>query len=386
MTLTNAILATARPRDRRYKLYDERGLYLLVTPQGSKLWSFRYHFGDAERSLRFGPYPEVTLKEAREKRDDARHLLRNGTDPSVARKAAKVAQAATFELAGREYLGQTDLKPATLTKAYWLLEQLKPLHRVPIAELRSPELLTALKRIEADGRHETAHRANMLVGRILRYAAVTGRRAERDISEDIRGSLKPISSVSRAAITDPHEFGALLRAIDSYEGPVIVKHALKLAPLVFVRPGELRGAKWREFNFDKREWLIPGERMKMGRPHLVPLANQAIDLLLSLQLETGDNLLCFPGRPGRPISESAITAALRALLYTSEEMTWHGFRASASTLLNEQGVDPALIELQLAHAKKNKIAAVYDRSQRVGERREMMQAWSDYCDKLKNGV
>jgi integrase len=259
----------------------------------------------------------------------------------------------------------------------------------PIREITAPELLSALRKIESRGHHETAHRAKQKCGRVFRYAIVTGR-ADRDITADLRGALVPVVSKNHASLTDPAEVGALLRAIDGYEGQPITAAALKLAPLVFVRPGELRGARWPEFDLDNAEWRIPAERMKMGEQHIVPLARQAVAILRELRELTGGGLgeLVFPSLLSldRPMSNNTVNTALRRLGYTKEQMTGHGFRSMASTLLNEQGYSPDVIELQLAHAERNKVRAAYNKAQRLAERRKMMQAWADYLDGLRNPV
>jgi integrase len=256
--------------------------------------------------------------------------------------------------------------------------------RRPIREVTPPELLAALRKIEARGHHETAHRAKQKCGQVFRYAIATGR-AERDISADLRGALVPVVSRNHASLTDPAEVGALLRAIDGYEGQPITAAALKLAPLVFVRPGELRGARWAEFDLDGAEWRIPAERMKMGEQHIVPLARQTVTILRELKALTSFGEYVFPSllTLTRPMSNNTINTALRRLGYTKEQMTGHGFRSMASTLLNEHGFPPDVIEPQLAHAERNKVRAAYNKAQRLVERRKMMQAWADYLDGLR---
>jgi len=376
----------AKPREKPYKLFDERGLFLLVVPSADqyrgRLWRFRYRVNGVEKLLALGSYPDVSLKRAREKRDEARRLLADGVDPNVQRKTERAASTETFEAIGREWLAHRAKTTAAITqqKAIWLLEQIfSEIGSRPLREVAAPELLAALRKIEARGHHESAHRAKQKCGQVFRYAIATGR-AERDISADLRGALVPVVSRNHAALTDPAEIGALLRAIDGYAGQPITAAALKLAPLVFVRPGELRGARWAEFDLDIAEWRIPSERMKMGAQHIVPLSSQAVAILRGLQILTGKGEYVFPSvlSASRPMSNNTVNTAIRRLGYSKEQMTGHGFRSMASTLLNEQGFPPDIIELQLAHLDSNKVRSAYNRAQRMAERRQMMQAWSDY--------
>ena len=394
MKLTDTKIRTAKPRERPYKLFDGGGLYLLVSPQkdgsAGRYWRLKYRVHDKEKVLALGVYPEIGLREAREARDDAKKLLVRGTDPSEKKRTSKIIQADTFRLVAEEWLGLQAKKLAdvTLEKGRWMLEAFvyPRLGDRLINEIKAPELLGALRVIEAKGRHETAMRTKQRCGQIFRYAIATGR-AERDITADLRGALAPVPTKNRAAITDPVRVGELLRAIDGYAGEPATAAALKLAPLTFVRPGELRGAEWREFDLEGAEWRIPGERMKMGDAHIVPLSSQAVGILTGLQAITGNGRYLFPSLRSRerPMSENTLNAALRRLGYTTDEMTAHGFRAMASTLLNEQGFPPDVIELQLAHVERNKVRAAYNRAQRLPERRKMMQAWADYLDGLKAG-
>jgi integrase len=312
-----------------------------------------------------------------------------GTDPSDVRKAEKRAQADSFKAIAEEWVEKqrATLEAETVTRLEsWLAVVYKSLGSKPLAKIEPPELLAVLRRIEHRGKLETAHRTLAACGRVFRYAIATGR-ASRDISADLRGALAPAVKKNFAAITDPKRVGALLRSIDAYSGQPSTEYALKLAPLVFVRPGELRGARWAEFDLEAAEWRIPAARMKMDREHVVPLSRQAVTLLRALQEITGDGELLFPGlrHPSRPISENTLNAALRGMGYGKDEMTGHGFRSMASTLLNEQGFAPDVIELQLAHQEKNKTRAAYNRAQRIEERRRMMQAWADYLDGLRAG-
>lgn len=388
--LTESTIRAAKPADKPYKLYDERGLYLYVTKTGSKLWRKQYYFGGREKLLSFGAYPEVTLRRAREKRDEARRQLADGIDPSATKRAEKVAQADTFAALASEWMDmqRKKYKPKTLKKVEWILKDLLNPHigSTPIRKITAPELLAALRRLELRGAHETARKTRQLASQVFRFAVVTGR-AERDPAADLKGALAPVVVKNHAAIIDPVKVGELLRAIDGYSGHAATQAAFKLAPLLFVRPGELRAARWEEFNLDgnEPEWRIPAERMKMGELHIVPLATQAVVILKGLREITGPEGYVFPGltNSNRPMSENALTAGLRRMGYTGEQMTWHGFRTIASTLLNEQGWHPDLIELQLAHAERNSVRAAYNKAQRLIERRKMMQAWADHLDGLK---
>jgi integrase len=342
--------------------------------------------------LSFGAYPDVPLKLARERLAEARRAVAAKIDPSAQRKAERVSETHTFEAIAREWLELQRPKLALVSydKARWLLEDLlfPTIGRTAIKAVGAPELLAALRKIEVRGRHETAHRAKQKAGQVFRYAIATGR-ADRDPSTDLRGALAPVITTNRAAITQPARIGELLRALEGYTGQPTTQVALQLAPLVFVRPGELRGARWEEFELEGDEplWRIPAARMKMGVEHLVPLASQAVRLLRDLHLITGPHGLLFPGlRAGnRPISENSLNAALRRLGYSKTEMSSHGFRAIASTCLNELGFPPDVIELQLAHQERDKIRGAYNRAQRLPERRKMMLAWADYLDMLKAG-
>jgi integrase len=388
--LTETKLKAAKPRQKPYKLFDERGLFVIVNPDGSRWWRFRYALNGKEKGISLGVYPDITLKRARDKRDDARKLVADGIDPSAKRQAEKVAAADTFEAIAREWLDKQPFAEATLEKAKWTFEELLFPHigNRPVSQLTAPEVLEALRRLERRGKHETAHRTKQRVGQVLRYAIATGR-AERDVTADLRGALTPVKTTNHAAIVDPVKIGELLRSIDGYSGFPATEAALKLAPLVFVRPGELRKARWEEFQLEGKqpEWRIPAERMKMKEQHIVPLSKQAVAILQWLRPITGPEGFVFPGLtdPNRPMSENAITVALRRMGYSGDEMTWHGFRSLASTSLNEQGHHPDLIELQLAHAERNKVRAAYNKAQRLNERCKMMQEWADYLDGLRAG-
>ncbi len=393
MSLTDTKIRSAQPRDKAYKLADGGGLTLLVNPNGSKWWRLRYRLGGREKMLSVGVYPDVPLKQARDKRDSIRKLIANGVDPSAKREAEKRSQADTFAAIAGEWLDlqRKKFSAATLEKAEWTINDLlNPfIGGLPMRAITASEILAVVRRLEARGKHETAHRTKQRAGQIFRYAIATGR-ADRDPTADLRGALAPIVVTNHAAVTDPKAVGELLRAIDGYSGQPATECAMKLAPLLFVRPGELRAANWEEFDLDGKEpeWRVPAARMKMRELHIVPLSSQAVAILRELQPVTGPNGYCFPSLrdANRPMSENAITAALRRMGYTGDQMTWHGFRTIASTLLNEQGWNPDLIELQLAHAERNAVRDAYNRAQRLPERRKMMQAWADYLDGLRSGA
>jgi integrase len=388
--LTDTKIKAAKPKEKPYKLFDERGLFILVYPNGKRGFRFRYRFSGREKLISFGTYPDTTLKLARQKREDARQLLAADVDPSAVRLSQKLAEADTFEIIAREWLGagcpggRHGVNGDTASQLrHRLTKYVFPyLGRWPIVDVSAPELLKVLRRIEANGNHETAHRCRSLCSRIFRYAIATGR-AERDPAADLQGALAPTKATSFAAITDPKRIGGLLRAIDGYQGQPTVVAALKLAPLVFVRPGELRGAQWSEI--DGVEWRIPAARMKMGREHIVPLSKQAVAILDELEPLTGSGRLLFPSlrTTSRPISDNTLNAALRRLGFDKDEMTAHGFRSMASTRLNELGFDPDVIEAQLAHVDGNSVRRIYNRAEYLKRRQTMMQAWADYLDGLK---
>jgi integrase len=390
-TLTDIKIRTAKPTEKAYKLFDGGGLYLLINPSGARWWRFKYRFGGKERGISLGVYPTVTLKGARDRRDDARRLVSKGVDPSAQRQTVKVSQTETFERIAEEWLAlqSKKLTATTLSKARWMLQTFvyPRLGSRPIGEIAPPDLLAALRPVERRGTHETAHRTKQRCGQIFRYAVATGR-AIRDITVDLRGALAPVVSNNHAAITEPNQIGALLRAIDGYDGHRMTGIALKLSALFFVRPGELRAAEWAEFDLDAAQWRIPAQRMKMGERHIVPLAKQAVVLLRELRkLNAWSDKYVFPSlrTVHRPMSENTVNAALRRLGYTGEEMTSHGFRTMASTSLNELGWHPDLIELQLAHSERNKVRAAYNRAERLAERKKMMQGWADHLDRLRTG-
>lgn len=391
--LTEKKLKALKPRGKLYRLADAHGLCVEVPPSGARYWRFRYRFAGKAKMLSLGVYPKVSLAEARDWRDDAQRLLHTGIDPSARRQQQKLtvrlAMVTAFEAVAREWLaGRGKLADTTRAKIGWMLETyaFPWLGKRPVREITAPELLAVLRRLESLDKLETAQRLKQVCGQVFRYAVATGR-AERDPSTDLRGALKTKKTRHFASITDPAKVGELLRAIHGFSGSLVVACALKFAPLVFVRPGELRKAEWSEFDLDKAEWRIPAERMKMREVHIVPLSAQAVAILRGLQPLTGTGRYVFPSiRSLRdPMSENTITAALRRLGYTGDEMTGHGFRSMASTLLNEQGWAPDVIERQLAHAERNKVRGAYNHAEYLPERRRMMQAWADCLDGMRDG-
>lgn len=399
--LTPSAVQNAKPKDSPYKLADERGMFLLVTPAGGKLWRLKYRRPATrkENLLALGAFPDVSLKRAREKRDEARALLADGIDPADKRKAEALAGADTFEAIAREWLAQTEAKRVATTNATirdrMEADLLPYLGARPIASITAPELLGVLRRVEARGSLIVAKRLRQVAGQVFRYAVATGR-AQRDPSGDLRGALKsPGAEKHHAALTSPADVGELLRAIDGYTGSPITRAALSLSPLLFVRPGELRAAEWLEFDLDKAEWRIPAAKMKMRTAHIVPLSSQAVAILRDLYPLTGGGIAAKPNAPRylfpgartreRPMSNNTVNASLRRIGYTGEQMTAHGFRATARTLLAELGWLPDAIERQLAHKASGPLGAAYDRAQFLAERRKMMQAWADYLDQLRAG-
>jgi integrase len=397
MPLTDAAVRRAKPKNKPYKLFDSGGLYLVVTPNGGKWWRFKYLFLNKEKLLSLGTYPDISLKEARQRRDQERKRVTERIDPASYRKAVKAALtdslANSFEVVAREWLEKqaTVWSPSNLAKVkgHLGLNIFPYIGDRPIADIQAPELLTHLRRIESRGAMETAHRILQTCGQIFRYAIITGR-ATRDPAADLRGALQRVPKTKHlAAVTDPKAVGGLLRALYAYQGSEIVRCALRLAPLVFLRPGELRKAEWKEINFDQPEWNIPGERMKMREPHLVPLARQAVEILRELQTITGRSKYLFPSLRSfqRPMSDNAVLSALRRMGIPKEEMTGHGFRAMARTILDEVlHVRPDYIEHQLAHAVRDPNGRAYNRTAHLPERRKMMQDWADYLDTLRETV
>ncbi len=395
MTLTVVEIKSAKLKEKPYKMADEKGLYLLVNPNGSKLWKFKYRFSGVEKKLSFGAFPDVSLAAAREARDEARRQLTNTIDPGILKnsikRSKKMAEENSFEAVAREWHAKFTPKWSKNHGERILIrleQNIFPwIGKSSINEVTAPEILSALRRIENRGAVETAHRVSQICGQVFRYAIVIGK-AERNPAADLRGALAPVKQKHHASIIDSVEIGKLLNAISEYRGNFITKCALQLAPLFFVRPGELRHAEWSEFDLQKAEWRIPAEKMKMKEQHIVPLATQAIEIIQELHAYTGSGKYLFPSLRSatRPMSENTVLAALRRLGYSSAEMTGHGFRSIASTLLNEHGWNRDAIERQLAHAERNNIRAAYNYAEYLPERRNMMQWWAQHLDKLKAGA
>jgi len=393
MALTDVSARNAKPREKAYKLADEKGMFLHVFPNGSKYWRLKYRHASKEKTLALGVYPETGLRTARERRDQARQLLADGIDPGEQRKAGKAAdpQAAEsgFESVAREWFNKFSPKWAH-THSNKIIRRLERdvfpwLGKLPVGEIKAAQILAVARRIEERGAVETAHRALQNCSQVFRYAVATGR-AERDPVGDLRGALPPPQVEHLAAIIEPAELGGLLRAIQGYSGSLIVRCALQLAPLVFLRPGELRNAEWSEFNLAAGEWRLPGAKMKMREPHIVPLARQAIAIVEELRPLTGQGRYLFPSERSaeRPMSDNTLNAALRRMGYAKQVMTTHGFRATARTLLDEVlGFRVDFIEHQLAHTVRDPNGRAYNRTAHLADRRKMMQAWADYLDGLR---
>ena len=394
LPLSELQIKNAKPQEKGYKLFDGGGLNLLVSPAGGKLWRLKYSFEGKVKQLSLGAYPQVTLADARKRRDDAKKLLSNGVDPGEFKKVQKtIREAATensFEIVAREWHLKFSSKWSAV-HSKTLIDRLEKdvfpyLGRRPVTDITPPEILTTVRRIESRGALDTAHRVLNSCGQILRYAVATGR-AESDCTRDLRGALPPVKFGHRAALTDPKQLAGLLRATDEFQGSFTVKCALRLLPMLFVRPGELRGMEWEELDLDVAEWSIPGERMKMKQPHLVPLPSQAVAILKDLKPLTCHSKYVFPSirTPLRIISENTLNAGLRRMGFSKEEVCTHGFRATARTLLHEVlGFSPDAIEAQLAHAVPDRLGRAYNRTQHLAERRKMMQQWADYLDGLKS--
>ena len=390
--LSDIAVRAAKAAAKPYRLADEKGLYLEVAPTGGKWWRRKYRFAGKEKRLSLGVYPTVTLKDAREKRDAARKLLASHIDPSVERriqKASRIERAAnSFETVAREWFAKRSPNMADSHRSRVLraLERdvFPWLATRPVAEVTAPELLLILRRIEGRGAAETAQRLRQICGQVFRYAIATGR-AECDPAADLKGAIIVPRGGRFPAITEPKALGALLHTLWGYQGTFVVRSALRLAPYTFVRPGELRKAEWRELDLDGALWKIPGPRMKGRVEHLVPLSRQAVEVLRELQPLTGSGRLVFPSvrSAERPMSDNTVLAALRRLGVDKSEMVGHGFRAAASTLLNEQGWNRDAIERQLAHNERDPVRAAYHRADYLAERRRMMQAWADYLDGLR---
>ncbi len=396
MPLSDTAIRNAKPAEKARKLFDGGGLYLEVAPSGGKWWRLKYRFGGKEKRLSLGVYPDVSLKDARDRRDKARKLLANEVDPSEnrkARKAAKVERAAnSFEVVTREWFAKHSVNwsPNHANRIIRRLERdIFPwIGGKAIADITAPQLLEVIRRIEHRGALETAHRALGNCGQVFRYAVATGR-AERDPSRDLRGSLPPAKGTHFASVTEPKQVAEILRALDGYEGTLPVRCALRLAPLVFVRPGELRHAQWKDIDLDTADWRYMVT--KTNTLHIVPLSNQAVAILQELQPLTGNGRYVFPSarnpKGDKPMSDNAILAAMRRMGISKEEMSGHGFRAMARTILDEVlGFRPDYIEHQLAHAVRDPNGRAYNRTAHLPERRKMMQEWADYLDKLKAGA
>ncbi|MEA3538367.1 MAG: tyrosine-type recombinase/integrase [Pseudomonadota bacterium] len=396
MRLSALAVRNAKSREKPYKLGDGGGLYLLVKPSGTRLWRMNYAYMGRQNTLSFGEWPLIGLAEAREKRDEAKRHLAAGLDPSEERKLeqmrAEFAASNTFRAVAEEWFLKNEregLSPVTLAKNRWLLDKAYvTLANRPISQIGVQEVLLALRRIEAARHYESAKRMRSVISRVFRYAIATAR-ADRDVAADLRGALVTPKVKHLAAITDPAEAGALMRAIADYAGHTITKIALEMSAHMFVRPGELRQAEWSELDFDRALWVLPAEKMKMRRPHRVPLSRQVLALLNELKSLTGHGRYVFPSfhTPRRPMSENTVNTALRRLGYAQDEMTAHGFRAMAATLLNEMSIWNAdAIERQLAHMENNGVRRAYTRGEYWDERVRMMQHWSDYLDELRDGA
>lgn len=393
--LTYIQINAAKPREKAWSLSDSQGLLLIIQPNGSKLWRFRYRFLDKQKTLHLGGWPQLSLAEARVRRDEAKKKVVEGIDPALEKKrariAAKYAAANTFEAVAQEWLVKCErdgLAPVTVDKIRWLLAKAYPLiGTIPIAQITPHEALAVLRKVEATGAYESARRMRSVLSRVFRYGVATVR-CEKDVAADLRGAIAVPKVKHFAAITKPSEVGALLRAIDGYSGHKVTIMAMRLSPHVLLRPGELRQAEWTDIDFDEAIWFIPAERMKMRRPHRVPLSRQVIAMLRELHEDTHWWKYLFPclGKPRKAMSENAVNQGLRKLGYTTNQMTAHGFRAMAATLLNEMGQwNPDAIERQLAHVDTNQVRRAYARGEYWDERVLMMQHWSDYLDELRDG-
>ncbi len=399
MALTDSAIRALKPRDKAYKAADEKGLYLLVTPAGGRLWKVKFRAaGGVEKKLSLGGYPELSLKDARDRRDEARKLLASGIDPTEQKRrdlhAAKVSAANTFTAVAEAYVAKNErdgLSPRTTVKRRWFIRLLqKAIGNRPVSEITPFEVLEAVRPYEAAKNDEKAHRTLQFVGSVYRYA-VANQLASSDPTRDLRGALAKRQPKHHAAILEPKRVGELLRAMDDYEGQglPITRLALQLSPYLFVRPGELRGAEWSEIDLEAAVWRIPAPKMKGRQEHVVPLSRQAIALFETAKELTGDGRFVFPSIRtfAKPMSENTVNAALRRLGFTKDEMTAHGFRAMASTLLNESGKwSPDAIEKALAHKDKDAVRAAYHRGTHWAERVEMAQWWADYLDTLRTGA
>ena len=394
--LSDVEISKAKPEEKERFLYDGEGLYIVVTPSGGKLWRMKYRFEGKEKRLSLGAYPALSLAGARQRRAEAKELLANGVDPGEHKKAQKLAgqekSANSFEVIAREWHAAF-IKEWTPGHAVTITSRLERdvfpyMGAMPVDSIKAADVLKVLRRVESRGALDTAHRIKTIIGQVLRYAVATGR-AERDCTGDLKGALPPAHKTHLAALTEPKDVAPLLRAIDGYEGSFIVKCALQLLPLIFLRSKELRESEWSEIDFEAAQWNIPAPRMKMKQPHIIPLADQAIAILQELKPLTGHSKYIFPCHrsPLRTMSNNAVNAALRRMGFEKGEMCGHGFRATARTILDEVlQVRPDFIECQLAHAVKDANGRAYNRTSFLEDRRRMMQVWADYLDGLKAGA
>ena len=397
MALTELKIKSSKPDTTAYKLADEKGMYLLIQPSGGKLWRLDYRFDGKRKTLALGGYPDVTLAEARDRRDQARKLLAGGSDPGAVKKAQKAGRkeqaANSFEVTARRWHQKNTGKwsESYADKTIRMLERdvFPWIGSKPVVDLEAPEFLSVARRVEKRGHIDTAHRAIQLCGQVMRFAVAEGL-VRRDPTGDLRGALVPVESNHMPSVTEPARVGQILQMFEAFTGSFQVQCALKLAPMVFTRPGELRRAKWSDINLDEAMWSIPAEVMKMREPHLVPLSSQAVEILKDLLPFSGHLEYVFPGGrdPKRPMSDAAVNAAMRRLgIDTQNELTGHGFRAMARTILHERlGYEPDVIEQQLAHKTPGPLGAAYARAKFIDKRIKMMQAWADYLDKLRSAA
>ncbi|NCB22691.1 MAG: DUF4102 domain-containing protein [Deltaproteobacteria bacterium] len=392
MPLTDTAIRAIKPTSKTAKFFDGGGLYLEVAPSGGKWWRLKYRFQGKEKRISLGTYPTIGLKEARERREETKKILANGIDPSAQRQAIKVSTTSidkdSFEVVTREWLDKhvVNLAPSYSKKVRSLFErQIFPvLGAKPIAEVEPTDVLNAARHVEQTGAIETAHRLIQICGQVFRYAIATGR-TKYDVSTGLHAALPKVNVKHMATLTDKKRIGQLLRAIDAYGGFFPVRCALRLAPLLFVRPGELQKAEWAEFDLSAAEWRLPASKMKMRQRHIVPLSSQALSILAELQPYTGIGQFLFPSirTTTKPIALESMLVAIRSMGFTQDEMTMHGFRGMASTLLNEMGYNRDWIERQLAHGERDHVRAAYNYAEHLPERRRMMQEWADYLDELK---
>jgi len=386
MPLSDARIRKIEIREKAYMVRDDRGLYLEVQPNGAKYWRIRLWEKGKEIRKSLGVYPEVPLAKARQKRDEIRSKIASGEAPFEKPKTVP-----TLHEVATEWLGTKVLPIRVPRHSETIVSRLNRfvlpfLGDRPIDSIQPYELLEIIRRVEAGGIHETAHRVLQICGQLFRYGVATGR-CPRDIAADLRGALIPVKKEHHSSITDPRGVGGLMRAIDDYQGSFIVKCAMQLSALSFTRPGEIRHAEWAEFDIEKTEWRIPAEKMKMRRIHVIPLSRQAITVIESLRPLTGRGRYLFPSAKSsaRPISDATVVAALRRMGFGKDEMTHHGFRSMASTILNEKGWPPDAIERQLAHVEGNSVRAAYNYAEHLDMRREMMQWWADWLDGQRAG-